>query len=54
MDYENLVLADLSARLRGPPEFSIHYPRPGKQPDPEGKNYEWFVGNKVRIDRVKS
>lgn len=26
----------------------IHYPRPTVQPSPEGKNYEWFVGNNRR------
>jgi hypothetical protein len=23
----------------------IHYPRKSAAPDPEGKNYEWFVAN---------
>jgi len=45
---------DLMA-LAGPsPELPIHYPRPPHRdhgqvvptPDPEGKNFEWFVGNK--------
>jgi CRISPR-associated protein (TIGR03986 family) len=45
---------DLLALLGEPPDLPIHYPRPphkerGKwvtTPDPEGKNFEWFVGNK--------
>jgi hypothetical protein len=45
---------DLLALLGEPPDLPIHYPRPphkerGKwvtTPDPEGKNLEWFVGNK--------
>lgn len=48
-DYENHVLVDLRGLLGEPPEIPIHYPRPGEQPDPEGRNYEWFVGNKARI-----
>ncbi len=48
-DYENNVLVDLRGLLGEPPEIPIHYPRPGEQPDPEGRNYEWFVGNKARI-----
>ena len=32
--------------LRGPvSDASIHYPRLKPQPDPEGKNFEWFVAN---------
>jgi CRISPR-associated protein (TIGR03986 family) len=26
----------------------IHYPRPGVKPDPEGKNFSWFVANKTK------
>jgi hypothetical protein len=26
----------------------IHYPRTEPKPDPEGKNFEWFVANKVK------
>jgi CRISPR-associated protein (TIGR03986 family) len=26
----------------------IHYPRTDPSPDPEGKNFEWFVANKVK------
>ena len=41
---------DLLAMLGQPPDLPIHYPRPPRppdhKPDPEGKNFEWFVGNK--------
>ena len=45
-DFENIVLGDLRALLSEPPELPIHYPRTGEKPDPEGRNFEWFVGNK--------
>jgi len=46
------VLADLRALLGEPPNsLPVHYPRTGEEPDSEGKNYEWFVGNKKREDR---
>lgn len=48
-NYENIVLADLKALLGEPPNLPIHYPRSQEAPDPEGKNYEWFVGNNRRI-----
>ena len=47
-DFENIVLADLRALLMEPPNLPIHYPRTGKRPDPDGKNFEWFMGNKKR------
>ncbi|HBY97454.1 MAG TPA: TIGR03986 family CRISPR-associated RAMP protein [Chloroflexi bacterium] len=37
---------DLRALLAESPDLSVHYPRPTRQPHPDGKNYEWFVGNK--------
>jgi len=45
-------MQDLYAILQEPnPQWPprIHYPRPPRpkhKPDPEGKNFEWFVGNK--------
>jgi len=49
-EFDNAVLADLRALLGKPPRLPIHYPRTGTRPDPEGRNYEWFVGNKRRIE----
>jgi len=47
------VLGDLCGLLSEPPDgLQVHYPRTDPKPDPEGKNYEWFVGNKKRIDSV--
>jgi hypothetical protein len=37
---------DLKALLGEPPELPIHYPRVDRKPSAEGKNFEWFVGNK--------
>ena len=37
---------DLEALLTEPPDFPVHYPRSTQGPQEEGKNYEWFVGNK--------
>ncbi|KAA0224693.1 TIGR03986 family CRISPR-associated RAMP protein [candidate division KSB1 bacterium] len=40
-------IADLSKMLNtSQPQLPIHYPRPQEVPDAEGKNYEWFMGNK--------
>jgi len=40
-------IQDLLTLLGEPdPELPIHYPRPTAQPSPEGKNFEWFMGNK--------
>lgn len=48
-------IADLIALLsdpeRGQP-LPIHYPRTDIYPDPEGKNFEWFVANKVKSKKV--
>jgi len=45
------VLADLRALLGTPPELPIHYPRPTKQFDPNHPQFEWFMGNKRRIEQ---
>jgi CRISPR-associated protein (TIGR03986 family) len=37
---------DLLALLGEPPDLPIHYPRSQREPTAEGKNFEWFVGNK--------
>lgn len=39
-------IRDLQALLAESPDLPVHYPRPTRQPHPDGKNYEWFVGNK--------
>lgn len=39
-------IRDLKALLAESPDLPIHYPRSTERPQPEGKNYEWFVGNK--------
>lgn len=37
---------DLLALLGEPPAgLPIHYPRTGQTPSPEGRNFEWFMGN---------
>ncbi|MCB2160720.1 TIGR03986 family CRISPR-associated RAMP protein [bacterium] len=41
------MLADLRAILSLPAnDLPIHYPRPGKEPAPDGKQFEWFMKNK--------
>jgi hypothetical protein len=37
---------DLMALAGEPPELPVHYPRTERHPSVEGKNFEWFVGNK--------
>lgn len=37
---------DLQALLAETPPLPIHYPRSSETPNPDGKNFEWFVGNK--------
>ncbi|OAN43794.1 CRISPR-associated RAMP family protein [Chloroflexus islandicus] len=45
-------IIDLMTLLRDPvPALPIHYPRTDVHPDPEGKNFEWFVANKVKSDK---
>lgn len=39
-------IRDLRALLAETPPLPVHYPRPTRQPQAEGKQYEWFVGNK--------
>jgi CRISPR-associated protein (TIGR03986 family) len=49
-EFDAKVLADLHALLGEPPvDLPVHYPRPSKEPDADGKNYKWFVGNEKRI-----
>jgi CRISPR-associated protein (TIGR03986 family) len=43
-ELENII--DLKALLAESPSLPVHYPRSTEHPQPEGKNYEWFVGNK--------
>ena len=48
-------IRDLFVLLREPgsalPQH-IHYPRSQPRPDPEGKNFEWFVGNKSKSKKL--
>jgi CRISPR-associated protein (TIGR03986 family) len=47
MDFHRLAaVRDLRALLAATPSLPVHYPRSSQEPQPEGKNYEWFVGNK--------
>jgi CRISPR-associated protein (TIGR03986 family) len=53
-EFQN-VIADLQVLLGEPPRSGeppkpvyIHYPRPQKKPQPDGKQFEWFVGNKKK------
>lgn len=39
-------IKDLLILAGDPPELPIHYPRTEVKPSVEGKNFEWFVGNK--------
>ncbi len=42
---------DLRALTGDPePELPIHYPRTDERPSPEGKNFEWFMGNNRNKD----
>lgn len=48
-------IVDLLALLRDPvPALPIHYPRTNVIPDPEGKNFEWFVANKVKSNKPQN
>ncbi|MGC8950154.1 TIGR03986 family type III CRISPR-associated RAMP protein [Chloroflexus sp.] len=50
--YELPNIIDLMTLLRDPvPPLPIHYPRTNVHPDPEGKNFEWFVANKVKSNK---
>ncbi len=46
-NFEELpFISDFLQILKGPVgDARIHYPRPNSQPDPEGKNFLWFVAN---------
>lgn len=47
MPFERLEnIRDLRALLSATPSHPVHYPRPTRYPQAEGKQYEWFVGNK--------
>jgi CRISPR-associated protein (TIGR03986 family) len=39
-------IQDLKALLEASPDLPVHYPRSSEHPQPDGKNFEWFVGNK--------
>ena len=39
-------IQDLRALLAKSPDLPVHYPRTDEEPLPEGKNFEWFMGNK--------
>lgn len=39
-------IRDLRALLAESPDHPVHYPRSTSYPQPEGKNFEWFVWNK--------
>jgi CRISPR-associated protein (TIGR03986 family) len=44
---------DLRALLTDPPsDLPVHYPRAGRDPEPAGRNFEWFMGNKRRDQPV--
>ncbi len=43
-DLDNI--RDLRALLAVSPDLPVHYPRSSQEPQPDGKNYEWFMGNK--------
>lgn len=46
------MLTLLSEPRPGQPRH-IHYPRADQQPDPEGKNFEWFVANKAKSSKAE-
>lgn len=43
------LLCEPSSRL----PRHIHYPRSQPRPDPDGKNFEWFVGNKSKSKKIE-
>ncbi|MCL4709310.1 TIGR03986 family CRISPR-associated RAMP protein [bacterium] len=46
-------IKDILTLLSNPkPDLPIHYPRPEEKPNTEGKNFEWFMGNK-RSDQAR-
>lgn len=52
--FEGLAhVKDLVALLSGPiSDLPIHYPRSEERPNPDGKNFEWFMGNKRKAKLV--
>ena len=47
-DFDSLEnIKDLRAILSSP-RLPVHYPRTSKEPQPDGKNFEWFLENKSR------
>jgi len=46
-DFDDLPpIRELFTLLSAPdPDYPIHYPRTDSQPAPDGKNFEWFMGN---------
>ncbi len=47
-------ICDLKALLSEPtPPLPVHYPRTTLSPDPDGKNFEWFVANKVKAKKIE-
>lgn len=38
-------IRDLRALLAESPDLPVHYPRTDEEPSPEGRNFEWFMGN---------
>ncbi|MBI3960151.1 MAG: TIGR03986 family CRISPR-associated RAMP protein [Chloroflexi bacterium] len=50
-------IKDLIALLGDPKQSQpahIHYPRVDTKPDPEGKNFEWFVTNKSKSTKLEN
>jgi CRISPR-associated protein (TIGR03986 family) len=46
-DFEDLDnIRDLQALLAESSDLPVHYPRPTQDPHREGRNFEWFMGNK--------
>ncbi|MBN1919897.1 MAG: TIGR03986 family CRISPR-associated RAMP protein, partial [Anaerolineae bacterium] len=43
-DLDNI--RDMKSLLSQAPDCRVHYPRSTQNPQPDGKNYEWFMGNK--------
>jgi CRISPR-associated protein (TIGR03986 family) len=39
-------IRDLRSLLAESPDVPVHYPRSTAEPQPDGRNYEWFMGNK--------
>lgn len=53
---ELATIRDLFTLLKEPSKTQpvhIHYPRTGIKPDPEGKNFEWFVANKSKSTKLE-